>query len=83
MAEVTVIKEGFSKLKLIFPYIPAYIKNVSTSTLNGAINALKFYYGTLLKKKFIYEVRRPGKHKNLPVILTEMKYPRFSFLLPI
>lgn len=30
----------------------------ATSTLNQAINALKFYYGTMLKKKFIYEVRK-------------------------
>jgi len=31
------------------------------STLNQAINALKFYYGMMLKKKFVYEVKRPRK----------------------
>lgn len=44
-------------------------RKVSTSILNGAINALKFYYGTILKKKFIYEVKRPRKDKKLPVVL--------------
>jgi hypothetical protein len=33
-------------------------KESATSTINQAINALKFYYGTILKKKFIYEVKR-------------------------
>jgi site-specific recombinase XerD len=45
-------------------------KGSATSTLNQAINALKFYYGTVLKKKFIYEVRRPRKDKKLPVVLS-------------
>jgi hypothetical protein len=36
-------------------------KGSAASTLNQAINALKFYYGSILKKKFIYEVRRPRK----------------------
>lgn len=39
-------------------------KQAATSTLNQAINAMKFYYGTMLKKKFIYEVKRPRKDKN-------------------
>jgi len=39
--------------------------------LNQAINALKFYYGTILKKKFVYEVRRPKKDKKLPVVLSK------------
>jgi len=29
-------------------------KQSATSTLNQAINALNFYYGTMLKKKFMY-----------------------------
>lgn len=41
----------------------------ATSTLNQAINALKFYYGTILKRKFVYEVKRPRKDKKLPVVL--------------
>jgi site-specific recombinase XerD len=46
-------------------------KGAATSTLNQAINALKFYYGTVLKKKFIYEVRRPRKDTKLPVVLSK------------
>ena len=46
-------------------------KWVSTSTLNIIINALKFYYGEILGKKFIYEVKRPRKDKKLPVILNK------------
>jgi len=45
-------------------------KKAATSTLNIIINALKFYYGEVLKKKFIYEVKRPRKDKKLPVVLT-------------
>ena len=45
-------------------------KKVSTSTLNIIINALKFYYGEILKKNFIYEVKRPKKDKKLPVVLS-------------
>ena len=46
-------------------------KQVAVSTLNQAINALKFYYGTMLKRKFIYEVKRPRKDKKLPVVLSK------------
>lgn len=43
----------------------------ATSTLNQAINSLKFYYGTMLKKKFVYEIKRSRKDKKLPVALSE------------
>ena len=43
----------------------------ATSTLNQAINALKFYYGSMLKKKFLYEIKRPRKDKKLPVVLSK------------
>lgn len=46
-------------------------KQSATSTLNQAINAMKFYYGSMLKKKFVYEVRRPRKDKKLPVVLSK------------
>ncbi len=46
-------------------------KQSATSTLNQAINALKFYYVSMLKKKFIYEVKRPRKDKKLPVVLSK------------
>jgi len=46
-------------------------KQFATSTLNQAINALKFYYGTMLKKKFMYDVVRPRKDKKLPIVLSQ------------
>ncbi|MEA2054966.1 MAG: site-specific tyrosine recombinase/integron integrase [Candidatus Thermoplasmatota archaeon] len=45
-------------------------KNASASTLNIAINALKFYYGGILKRKFVYEVKRPKRDKKLPIVLS-------------
>ncbi len=52
-------------------YYLANDKEASTSTLNTAINALKFYYGEVLKRKFIYEINRPKKDKKLPVVLSQ------------
>jgi len=46
-------------------------KEAATATLNQAINALKLYYGTMLKKKFLYEIKRPRKDKKLPIILSK------------
>ncbi|MBA7697731.1 Tyrosine recombinase XerC [subsurface metagenome] len=54
-------------------------KKVATSTLNSAINALKFYYGTILKKDFLYEIKRPKKDKKLPVILSKEEIARILF----
>jgi len=51
-------------------YFLAEKKNVSASTLNIAISALKFYYGEILKKNFVYEIKRPKKDKKLPVVLS-------------
>ncbi|SFM96188.1 phage integrase N-terminal SAM-like domain-containing protein [Thermodesulforhabdus norvegica] len=45
-------------------------KKVATSTLNIVINALRFFYGEVLNKRFIYEVKRPKKDKKLPVVLS-------------
>lgn len=45
-------------------------KKMSASTINCAINALKFYYGDMLGKKFVYDITRPKKDKKLPVILS-------------
>jgi len=45
-------------------------KNASASTLNIVINALKFYYGEVLKREFVYEITRPKKDKKLPVVLS-------------
>ena len=46
-------------------------KKVAASTLNVIINALKFYYGEVLKRNFIYEIKRPPKDKKLPVVLSK------------
>ncbi|MHC1564756.1 MAG: tyrosine-type recombinase/integrase [Candidatus Syntropharchaeales archaeon] len=51
-------------------------KEVSTFTLNTAINALKFYYGEVLKRRFVYEIRRPKKDKKLPVVLSREEVSR-------
>ncbi len=51
-------------------------KDSSASTLNIAINALKFYYGNILKKDFIYTVKRPKKDKRLPVVLSRDEVSR-------
>ena len=45
-------------------------KESATATLNQAINALKFYYGGMLKKSFLYEIKRPRKDKQLPEVLS-------------
>jgi len=45
-------------------------KAVSPFTLNIIINALKFFYGEILKKNFVYEIKRPKKDKKLPVVLS-------------
>jgi len=56
-------------------------KEVSTSTLNTAINALKFYYGEILRRTFVYEIKRPKKDKKLPVILSREEV--FHILSPV
>ncbi|MEE9151225.1 MAG: tyrosine-type recombinase/integrase, partial [Thermoplasmata archaeon] len=51
-------------------------KGVSTSSLNVAISALKFYYGEVRKQGFIYEIKRPTKDKKLPTVLNEDEIAR-------
>jgi len=51
-------------------------KDAATSTLNTAVNALGFYYGKILKKKFMYEIKRPKKDKKLPVVLSQNEVSR-------
>ena len=45
-------------------YYLANDKEVSTSTLNISINALKFYYGEVLKRRFVYGIKGPKKNKK-------------------
>ena len=56
-------------------------KGAATSTLNQAINSLKFYYGTMLKKKFVYEVKRPRKDKKLPIVLSQEEVAKILTLV--
>jgi site-specific recombinase XerD len=51
-------------------------KKVSTSYINGAISALKFFYGFLRNRTFIYDIRRPRKDKRLPVVFTQDELAR-------
>ena len=44
-------------------------KGVSTSSLNIAISALKFYYAEVRKQSFVYEIKRPTKDNKLPTVL--------------
>ncbi|MEZ7891621.1 MAG: tyrosine-type recombinase/integrase [Candidatus Wallbacteria bacterium] len=46
-------------------------QNTSASTLNVAINALKFYFGQIHKKSFVCDIKRPRKDKILPIILSQ------------
>lgn len=45
-------------------------KNLSSASINQAINALRFYYGRILKQNFIYDLKRPKKDKLLPKVLS-------------
>ena len=58
------------------------VKEVSTSTLNIAINALKFYYGKILNHRFVYEIKRPKKDKKLPVVLSHEEVFRILTTVP-
>ncbi len=51
-------------------------RNAAASTLNCVTNALRFYYGNVLKKKFIYEIPRAKKDKKLPVVLSKEEVKR-------
>jgi len=51
-------------------------KNAAASTLNCAMNALRFYYGKVLKKKFIFDIPRAKKDKKLPVVLSKEEVKR-------
>lgn len=45
-------------------------KNKSSSTLNSAYSALKFYFEKILHRKFFANIPRSKKDKKLPEVLT-------------
>jgi len=51
-------------------------KHVANATLNLAINALKFYYTQVLKRKFFFDIKHPKKEKRLPIVLTKDEIKR-------
>ena len=46
-------------------------RGVSNATLNLVINALKFYYGQIMRRRFFWQIKRPKKEKVLPVVLSK------------
>ncbi len=44
--------------------------DISASTVNIIISALKFHYNTVLRKEFPCEIKRPVKDRSLPVVLS-------------
>jgi len=46
-------------------------KNLSASTVQIILNALKFYYGKVKGRDFIYEITPPKRDKKLPVVLSK------------
>ncbi len=50
-------------------YYLADEENLSSSTINCAVNAIKYFYGKILKKDFTVYIPRAKKDKKLPVIL--------------
>jgi integrase/recombinase XerD len=70
-----------SSLEINIQDIKAYldfliIDKKSFSTINIAINAIKFYYSNILSRKFFNDiggVKRPKKEKKLPVVLSKQE----------
>lgn len=51
-------------------------KGCANSTLNVALNALKFYYRQILKRKFFFDIKGAKKSNYLPVILSKEEIQR-------
>jgi len=45
-------------------------RNLAASTVNLAIDAIRFFYGTVLGKRFFIDIKRPRLDKKLPVVLS-------------
>jgi len=55
-------------MAFLYHYIDT--REISASTVNHIISALKFFFKTVLNKKISHEIERPSKDKKLPVILS-------------
>lgn len=51
-------------------------RNCSSSTLNVALNALKFYYRQVLKRRFFFDIKSAKKTNYLPTILSKEEIER-------
>lgn len=51
-------------------------KGCANSTLNVALNALKFYYRGILKRKFFFDIKGAKKSNYLPTILSKEEITR-------
>lgn len=67
-------------------------RNCANSTLNVALNALKFYYRQILKRKFFFDIKCAKKTNYLPVVLSKeeikrmlekTKNPKHNFLISL
>lgn len=51
-------------------------KGCASSTLNVALNALRFYYREILKRRFLFDIKGPKKSNYLPTILSKEEIQR-------
>jgi len=51
-------------------------KKLSISCINIVINALKYYYGKVLRKSYLYEIIRPKSARKLPIVLSKAEIGR-------
>lgn len=51
-------------------------RQVSNTTLNLVINALKFYYEQILRRRFFTYIKRPKKEQRLPIVLSKQEIKR-------
>lgn len=67
-------------------------KGCANSTLNVALNALKFYYRGILKRKFFFDIKSAKKSNYLPTILSKEEIqqmllvttnPKHNFLISL
>jgi len=52
-------------------------RKVSNATLNLVINALKFYYEQILRRRFFYQIKRPKKEKDYRWFYRKTKLRKF------